>query len=203
VQTRAADVSFVLDRLEAGGGDDAGPWARLDLERVGFVGHSVGGVAAGAVCQSDARVDACVNLDGESPSGPYYLVDDEPAFEQPYMMLTKPFVVPDEQLAKWGLTRDSWSAMLQARKELYFGSIRGGSYRVTLDGATHQSFSDEPFVHAELDDRSADGHRRRMESIRRYVLGFFAKHVEGDAVPLLESDAQADAGVAMETWPAR
>ncbi len=201
VETRAADVSFVLDRLELGTDDEAAPWARLDLERVGYIGHSVGGVAAGEVCRTDARVAACVNLDGESPSGPYYLAEDEAALVQPYMMITKPFVVPDAQLAKWGLTRESWEEQLQARKELFFGSVEGGSYRLTIDGATHQSFSDEPFVHAALERQATEEHRQRMEVIRRYVVGFFAKHVDGQSVPLLDADAVGDAGVTVETWP--
>jgi pimeloyl-ACP methyl ester carboxylesterase len=201
VQARVEDVGFVLDRLELGTDDPSTPWARLDLERVGFVGHSVGGVAAGALCLADARVDACVNLDGESPSGPYYLPDDGSAIEQPYMMLTKPFVVPDAQLARWGLTRESFQAMLDARKELFFASVEGGSYRVTIDGATHQSFSDEPFVHAALEDAPTDGHRARMQAIRRYVTGFFAKHIDGGSVPWLDANAPADGGVTLETWP--
>lgn len=62
-----ADVRLVLDhaagraRAEVGADLLAG---RLDTLVVGVVGHSFGGVTAAAVCQTDARCRAALNLDG-------------------------------------------------------------------------------------------------------------------------------------------
>ncbi|MEU4270458.1 hypothetical protein [Streptomyces sp. NPDC026092] len=61
IDTRLADVRFVLDRLEA----LEGPLGRaLDLGRVGILGHSAGGTTAAQALYDDRRFAAAVNLEG-------------------------------------------------------------------------------------------------------------------------------------------
>lgn len=200
VGVRAEDVSFVIDRLTELAATD--PVAsRVDLERIGLFGHSVGGVAAGEGCQVDPRIDACLNLDGDSGQGPFYL-DDDGGFDAPYMMITKSFAPSDELLAAWGLTRDEWQANLDAHYEMYFGSVRSISYRVVVDGAQHNSFSDDPFVIAALEGESNDVHERHIELVRRYALAFFSQHLLGVAEPLLAPDAVPEPDVSITTWVA-
>lgn len=206
VRVRARDASFVIDRLArlAGGGREAEVASGIDFGRVGFAGHSVGGVAAGEVCQTDARVRACVNVDGDSGNGPFYLDASGAAFSQPFLMLTKPFDATDQQLAAWGLTREQWLANLKADRDRFFGVIAGGSHRVVIDQATHQSFSDDSFVLATL-DRTGDeaAHLQRLHLMRRYLLAFFGQHLKGTASPLLGPDAAAAEGASVDRWPAR
>ena len=65
VQQCAEDLVFALNQLESlNRGTPEGPFAgRLDLARVGIVGHSFGGRVAARVCQIDARLLACALLD--------------------------------------------------------------------------------------------------------------------------------------------
>ena len=205
VGVRADDARLVLQRLAEGavtaGGLDLGN--RVDLARVGFLGHSVGGVAAGEVCRREPRIKACVNLDGESPGGPYYLAPDGTTFTQPYLMLTKPIAIPDDQLARWGLDRQTWQARLSERTEQFFGSLRGGSHRVVLDGASHSSFSDDPFVFATLSgDAGAAGHLARMGLIRQLLRAFFGHHLQGEPAATLDATFHQPS-VTAETWPPR
>jgi hypothetical protein len=200
VVVRAEDVSFVIDRLTELATTD--PVAsRVDFERIGLLGHSVGGVAAGEGCQVDPRIDACLNLDGDSGQGPFYL-DDDGGFDAPYMTITKSFAPSDEQLAAWGLTRDEWQANLDAHYDTYFGSVRSISYRVVVDGAQHNSFSDDPFVFATLEGESNDVHDRHIELVRRYALAFFRQHLLGVSEPLLAPDAVPEPDVSITTWVA-
>lgn len=64
LQTRAADVSFVLDRLLDAGASDVPATIRgaLDSSRVGVFGHSFGAVTTGLVLQDDPRPKAGVAL---------------------------------------------------------------------------------------------------------------------------------------------
>ncbi len=199
VQQRAADVAFALRRLEAE--NVAGPLAgTMDLQRVGVFGHSVGGVMAGESCRTEPRVKACLNLDGDSGTGPFYLNDDGSSFERPFMMLTKPFNVPDAQLQTWGLTRETWMLNLQKHRDRTFGSVRSDSYLVSIAGANHQSFTDDSLVMSLLRGRSdASIHRRHLELTRQYSLAFFSKYLKQQPAPLLEVP-HAPPEVTVQTW---
>jgi hypothetical protein len=204
VGVRADDARLVLQRAAEGALAAAvsGLADRLDRQRVAFVGHSVGGVAAGEVCRREPSIRACVNLDGESPNGPYYREPTGPSFAQPYLMLTKPFLVPDEQLSRWGLDRPTWEARLKARQQEFFGSLPGGSHRVAIEGAVHASFSDDPFVFAALaGDAAQSAHLDRMSLIRQVLRAFLGQHLRGEsAAALLEALAQPGVAAA-ESWP--
>lgn len=62
----SADASFVLDQLEClNDSDPAGRFrGRLDLERVGMFGHSLGGSTALLFCHDDPRCKAGIDVDG-------------------------------------------------------------------------------------------------------------------------------------------
>ena len=64
INTRVADVSFVLDYIKdiQDGNDDF--WNMVDLEREGIMGHSFGGGTAIVASSRDTRLDACIALDG-------------------------------------------------------------------------------------------------------------------------------------------
>ncbi|MFG2211776.1 alpha/beta hydrolase family protein [Streptomyces sp. NPDC048638] len=74
IDTRVADLRFVLDQLAAlaaGRNPDAagrplpaGLGRALDLRRVGCYGHSAGGTAAAEAMYEDRRIGATVNLEG-------------------------------------------------------------------------------------------------------------------------------------------
>lgn len=59
-----ADALFVVNQLETLNADDARFAGKLDLERLGFFGHSFGGATAANVCHLDERCTAGINLSG-------------------------------------------------------------------------------------------------------------------------------------------
>ena len=64
INTRMADLVFILDKLEKI--QDSGDtfWKQVDLTRVGVMGHSFGGGSAIGVSIKDPRFAACIALDG-------------------------------------------------------------------------------------------------------------------------------------------
>jgi predicted dienelactone hydrolase len=73
------DTKLVLDRLSA-----VGPLAsRLDLDRLGAFGHSMGGVTSGQFCLDDRRCRAGLNLDGI----PQYGTMIDKKLLQPFLMV--------------------------------------------------------------------------------------------------------------------
>ena len=150
---RANDVSFVLDRLTQID-VEPGPFeGQLDLERVGIMGHSMGGITAAAACRRDSRLKACLNIDGLLAGGPFSARPGDPRPAQPFMFLTK------DQNAD-----DSVVAGLEARG--------GMSVRVVVPGATHIDFTDGPVFLPSLDPfaRKAD---KVIAATRAFALGFF------------------------------
>ena len=84
VEVRARDALFVVERLEALNRAEPRFAQLLDLSKIGVVGHSIGGVAAGRTCQLDQRFKSCLDLDGVAPEGPFYLTPDGRGVDQPY-----------------------------------------------------------------------------------------------------------------------
>jgi hypothetical protein len=66
IQVWAADDGFVLDQVEhLNAADPAGRFiGRIDLNKVGVIGHSFGGATAAEFCHLDSRCKAGVDLDG-------------------------------------------------------------------------------------------------------------------------------------------
>jgi hypothetical protein len=178
VTVRAADAVFVLGQLGALNANGAEPLSgRLDLTRVGVLGHSVGGVAAGEACQVEARFGACLNLDGLSDGLPFYAGANGSGPSQPFLLLTKTVEPPsDEMLARWGLTRAAWqagAAKVEAAQTALLRTVAGGSYRVTIPGAQHDSFTDTHLLLPALVNPRHAAAVRHLAVVRRYVVAFF------------------------------
>jgi predicted dienelactone hydrolase len=168
---RVADMQLALDQLAAlneaaqpGAGRD--PLAgRLDLSRVGALGHSLGGITAAQTCLADARLRACANLDGLQPGGPFAVEANPTLPSQPFLFLTK-------------------ETQLSGPVTAWMEALRGGGYYVTVQGATHASFSDEPVLLAALlplPNRADD----ILGQVRRYTRAFFDQTLRGEPSALL------------------
>ena len=79
-----SDIAFVLDRLGQWNASDASGkfTGRLDMTRVGVLGHSFGGAAAALFCHEDSRCKAGIDVDG----APYGSVI-QAGIDRPFMFL--------------------------------------------------------------------------------------------------------------------
>src|SRR5262249_8064500 len=206
VDWRAADATFVLNQLEKlDAGKTPGQFSgRLDLARVGALGHSMGGVAAAQTCQSDRRFKACLNLDGKAKSLSFFPDADGKGPEQPFMTFEKALPEPTEkQLAEWKTTREQVERareQMRNREAELLKTLKSGGYRVTLRGATHQSFSDEPLILPFGDADAKAANRRRTQIIREYTLAFFDQVLRNRNSNLLKSSSSDYPEVAVERF---
>ncbi|WP_219507644.1 alpha/beta hydrolase family protein [Nonomuraea ceibae] len=161
VRGRAADVSFVLDRLADTGLVDPG--------RIAMAGQSIGGAAALAAMVTDPRVRAGIDLDGST-----YARIPRGGLARPFMFVGTPQHGPSGGDGSWD--RD-WKL------------LTGWKRRLVVAGAEHQSFTDGPVLTAAFGVKPATGIMaagRAVELTRTYVAAFLDRHLRGTRQPLLD-----------------
>jgi hypothetical protein len=141
----AADISVTLNALTSGGVEGL----NIDGERLAATGHSMGGAAALDACASDARLKACVNMDG-APFGAKVM--DRGLSGNAFVLLSDPLYT-DEELASRGRSREQWTAMGEQITGLWAELAESGENETVVlrvAGTGHLSFSDAPLVMPEL-----------------------------------------------------
>jgi len=203
IAVEAADIRFVIDELFRYAKDSAGHASfakRLDLSRLGALGHSAGGEAAALACQLDRRLRACENQDGAMNNLPFARDPSGRAMEQPFLYFTRghpPRVASDGELVTLQMTRaeyDSVRSEIEAGPTWLLADIRGGAYRITLTtpGMTHMSFSDEPVITAAGDSGKMSNALLALRIINTYSRAFFDKALRGQVGAALDSPAEGD-----------
>jgi predicted dienelactone hydrolase len=155
LDTQVADQQFVISQLERLQRGQNEQWAtRLNLERIGVIGMSLGGSAALETCSIDSRCKAGVNLDGFHPRHIGLALQDTPFL----------FMNRDDNLLYNTNFQSSLSPVYSAR----------------ISGVTHFNFFDFSIM-SPLYKRLGvlgpiDGHRM-LRLTEDYVLAFFDKHL--------------------------
>jgi hypothetical protein len=128
-------------------------------------------------------------MDGGTLGGPFYPPANHAYMKSAFMWFVRFKPEPsDAQLQDWKMTRQQWEQnkdRSESRVNGYFGKINSNSYRVTLYGASHQTFSDLPLVSSEVDLQTAASRFRLIRTVRAYVLAFFKRTLRGDNSDLL------------------
>jgi dienelactone hydrolase len=170
------DTRVVLDRLDSALEGAASQLASaLDLQRVGFFGHSMGGVTAAQACLVDERCKGALNLDGIPQYGP--MIDAR---------MTRPLL----------MVYSSRKGRLGASDVIYRRAA--ASYtRVDVDDTLHNSFSDMILWGGPLRGRPIFGAiapERAIAVTRQIVREFFDQTLRGRKSALL-SGAEKTPGV--------
>ncbi len=181
-QSRAKDMSFVLDEL-TGPGKRAWKYAHLiDAKRVGMAGHSIGGAAAISTMAADQRVRAGVNLDGT-------MFDPVPAAGlggRPFLMVAHD--MGGQEDPSW---TDGWA------------HLDGWKRWITLAGSNHGTFTDVPLLADALGVPTPPGTTmtaaRGAQLTRLYVGAFFDLQLKGIPEPLLDGPSAAQPEVSFHS----
>lgn len=176
-----ADVSFVIDKLEAlaqGEGED-GFEGKLALDKIATWGHSHGGNVAVEACARDARVKACLNMDGSA-----FGRTRENGLRRPFMLFRPAFI------------NDGWPRGLS--QEQILGSIKADAFEVNIVGAEHRSFMDSRFLFPRTQQSSARP-RRVLHITSQYGRAFLGKYLSGHASRLLDGPSPEFSDVLLKT----
>jgi predicted dienelactone hydrolase len=153
IEERVADMAFVLDRIREGTGDIEFLAPSLDLDRIGVLGHSNGGISAVELCRADFAIAACLNIDGQSVGGPFGHERGASAPEQPFMYLTKETFIHD---------------VVHGR----FEAAGAGAVRAVVPAAEHGDFTDGGMLEPDVNPFSNTA-RSVMVTTRALVSAFF------------------------------
>ena len=187
----ADDLLFALNKLEGLNisGTPNFPLAqRLDLKHVAAVGHSAGGAFAARACQLDARISACVSLDGEMPpvaAFPEY--PDGKTFQQPVLLLEV-----DQAGKRMPFSIAQYNDFLK-KEEAQLNQCPKGSYHVLLNspGLFHGSFSDYRLRIAGGNATETEEALHNLRLTESFTQAFLDKYLKGEKAPLLDVPTQS------------
>jgi len=190
-----ADQRFVLDRLEQMNRLVGTAWfGRMDTNHAGALGHSFGGAAATAVCAEDYRIHSSVNMDGW-----FFSAIRERGRNQPLLALEAESAQPPDPNAKVEAALDATDfADLKTSLNSF------GGYMLTVKGAEHEDFTDQPLVSPlrYFSHRGTLSAQRVQEIARTYVLAFFDKTLRGKDPEVLRESPGPYSEALLERWPA-
>jgi pimeloyl-ACP methyl ester carboxylesterase len=186
LNTWVADAEFVLNRLEKlPVGDVTDTVARrLQLDKVGYFGHSFGGAAAAEAMSRDPRIKAGIDMDG-MPYGTSW----KKGIDAPFLVFRShppDFASMSEaQLKAMGVSLDSLRTLYKGFGIRVDSLLRFGGTEIRMDGILHTGFSDKARWSPPLGRRfhlvGTDNPERAQFAITSYTLAFFSKYLKNTA----------------------
>ena len=188
LKLRTDDLNFVLDTIKrsalAGGADEF--YRLIDTDKIGLIGHSLGGAADVQLARDRDDIDAVVNLDGDmlgeyldNADGQYVL--NKTAFTTPLLNLyTDDLKKGFDRVMKDG---EDYPQKWVAASDPY-------DFDVFLNGTNHLSLTDLPIVmpsmvaviswqmQGKIGDQIADP-VAVIKTMNRLVLGFYDRFLKG------------------------
>ena len=137
----ASDVRFALDKItDLDAADPQGQLTGLfDLDRIGIMGISLGGITGAEACRNEPRLKACLVLD--APMTDRVARD---GLRQPAMWITRRAdVMRAERAQTGGWSDEDIARQQQTVTSAYLASTR--SWLVEIQGIFHVEFTDVPF----------------------------------------------------------
>jgi dienelactone hydrolase len=149
---------------------------RMDPERIGVFGWSLGGIASALVCAHDKRCRAGIDIDG----GLYGDVIDSTILV-PFMFLSS------ERYRNYG--------------PYFLQHVSDTGYAVVIANADHLNFSDYSVIFPSSDLMGDIDGLRMVDITRKYVRAFFDRHLNDGYESLLDGPDLQYPEVSIETKP--
>lgn len=195
----AQDVSFVLDQLAVLNQTDPNGilTGRLDLQRAGTFGWSLGGLVGGEACRLETRLRACLMLDA-----PLSTDVVRSGLQQPAMWITRDAEAMRLERRKVGGWPEAEIHAELNSNRVVFESLPGDGYFVQVPGMFHINYSDIPSwspLWPLLGVAGPIDAQRAHSIINTYSLAFFDHELKGGPAELLDGPSKQYPEVQFET----
>jgi predicted dienelactone hydrolase len=185
----AKDVVFALDQLAALNQADPNGilTGKLDLQRVGAFGISLGGIVVGEACRLDPRLQACLVMDAPMSTDVVTA-----GLQQPGMWITRDAASMRLERQRAGGWPDAEIEAHQASMRAVYEGLSGAGYFVRVPGMFHSNFTDianwTPLA-SQWGLAGPIDAQRAHDIINAYSLAFFDRHLLGRPAELLDGPA--------------
>ncbi len=159
------DTLFVMDELERLNQTDPDFSGKLDLSRLGLLGHSLGGAVASRISLLDNRCKAGINMDGIQ----FRDIKEDDISSGAFMFM--------------------YSGGRNSMNSILYDNFIKSTYSATITDSKHMDYTDFPYIFplSKLLGFSGSVDGKMMTDItNQYVFSFFNKHLNGTDEPLLE-----------------
>lgn len=178
-----SDAAFVLNQVEKlNQNDAAGRFSgKIDLDRIGMLGHSFGGAVTVQMLKNDSRVKAALSMDGGFYGPP---VSDK-GFGKPFFMMyadetyskiMTSYDDVDEQFG--GVSREAFEAPRKEYIQKSGYALAGGGLSILIPDSKHASYTDLALFSPLLGLSDADP-RRDHRIVNEFSVAFFDRYLKG------------------------
>jgi len=185
------DIQFTLDEVTKINQSDMRLGGRINMESIGTLGHSFGGIAALVACREDNRIKVAVNMDGSLG----FDKNSKTSIDKPLMLLLQDYERPSflaKRLVGRNLSKEEYIETKFATFTDLCKSNNAPTYLLSFKKASHDSFSDGILLKQPLKFLfGADTGEREpylfLKIVNQYLVDFFDTHLKNKKANLLDS----------------
>lgn len=171
MEVRTGDENFVLDTiLTKANNKEAGPFCRINPDKIGLFGHSLGGATSAMVGRERTDIDAVIILEGT-------MLGDYVGYENgDYVLQQEPYPIPLLDVNSRAAYEQACGYKDREYVNFYVGKNTKDFKEVVFNDAGHLNFTDLPLVSPVLANMMGTGDvnaRTCIENVNEMVLNYF------------------------------
>ncbi|MFA5075147.1 MAG: hypothetical protein WC436_03540 [Candidatus Babeliales bacterium] len=208
VDIRVADTQFVIDQITKLNSDQQNfLYNKLDLNKIGMFGHSLGGVTTIKIMPKDSRIKAGAVLDSPLMGKEFFQ-----KFSQPFMFMLQESIYDAIWVTDDPEKMDTQIKWAQERYipgiEKFSQSLSNDVYNITIKGAKHMAFCDlallkEAIFLSPLFNNLGVGEINGFNAVKiinSYLVAFFDKYLKNKPSDLLDGKIKPYPEVELKSW---
>ncbi len=187
MELRTADEHFVIDKILAkcAAAQKDSPFALINPDKIGLMGHSLGGASSAQVGRERTDIDAVIVLDGT-------MLGEEIAFKNNIVVLNKkPYPVPLLNVYAEDHYTNAKKFVGENYANFYATENAVTAYHTVLQNAGHLNFTDLPIFSPTLAKMLGVGTinpRYGIETMNKLVLEFFNAYLKDAGTPKIAKE---------------